>query len=140
VSELIRVQDSSGRGPYRPGFSRRWSDPANQADCIPWWIELGLSIDEGHARCVGDYHFGCAFRTREQLENWFTLRERMALDRLGYRLAFIDPCVIVAETPSQVVFGTTAHLACHRHCRIESRVGRGANAQRPPHTPHSEVQ
>lgn len=121
--EVLRVQDAEGRGPYRPGFSHRWSDP-NGFDCPPWWEELGLGMAEAHARCVSGYHWGCAFTSRKQLEAWFNAKERRALDRLGYRVAFILPSIIAAETPRQIVIGTRAPLSSFRYARIESAAGR----------------
>jgi hypothetical protein len=118
---VIRVQDRFGRGPYRPGMSARWSDP-DGFDCPPWWIELGLGMTEAHERMVGDYAFGCAFRTRDQLEAWFTGREMRALDRLGYRLAAVSADIVLAETPRQIVFGSRAPLSQPlRSCRLTSR-------------------
>jgi hypothetical protein len=106
---VLRVQDSEGRGPYRPGFSHRWSDSAGQI-LMPWWEELGESLEDSLKRMVGPYHWGCGFRTYEQFSNWFSLKEQLALDRLGFSLVAITPTLIVAETPSQVVFGTSRPL------------------------------
>ena len=77
---------------------------------------------EAHERMVGSYHFGCAFRTRSQFDTWFTAREKVALDRLGYRLAAVPADIIIADTPRQVVFGSKTPLSQPlRHCRLTSR-------------------
>lgn len=107
---LVRVQDRHGRGPYRPGLPALWSDYEDGYDCPPWWAELGEPIDVAHERCVGPYHFGCAFRSHDQLARWFNEREQRALDRLGFAVALVKPAVIIAETPRQVVFGSVEPL------------------------------
>jgi len=114
VGPILRVQDSVGRGPYRPGFSYRWSDP-NGPNCPPWWEELGEDMASAHRRFSGDLHYGCGFKDYAQFEAWFSPREQRALDRLGYRLVAIIPDAIIAETPRQVVFGSIRPLAYVSH-------------------------
>ena len=106
---VIRVQDAEGRGPYRPGFSRQWSDAIGPI-CKPWWVELGLSMADAHARMPVGYHYGCGFRSADQLRAWFTNGERKRLNRLGFQVATILPDIVFAETPTQVVFGTREPL------------------------------
>jgi hypothetical protein len=65
---------------------------------------------DAHARLCEGYHYGCGFRSAEQLRAWFTHSERKRLNRLGYRVASIAPDIVVAETPTQVVFGTREPL------------------------------
>lgn len=119
---VIRVQDRFGRGPYRPGVPAQWSDP-NGFDCPPWWIELGIAMEDGHASMNGPYHFGCAFQSRSHLDRWFTGRELRSLDRLGYRLAAVQADIVLFETPRQIVFGSSSPLSSPlRSCRLTSRV------------------
>jgi hypothetical protein len=109
-------------------MSARWSDPQG-FDCPPWWIELGLGFEEAHARMVGPYHFGCAFKSREQLDAWFNAKEQRALDRLGYRLAAVRADIILAETPRQIVFGSRDPLSMPvRACRLTSSAAEGLAA------------
>lgn len=108
---VYRVQDIVGRGPYRPGFSHRWSDP-NGPDNPPWWVEIGETIESAHARCNDPtMHYGCGFDTLDQLHAWFNSRDLRNLDRLGFKMVRIVPDVIVARTPSQVVFGARQRFA-----------------------------
>jgi hypothetical protein len=107
---VLRVQDASGRGPYRPGFSRLWSDP--DGPIVPlWWEEIGQSLEAAHSAMSEEYHWGCGFRTGEQFRAWFSDRELRKLDRFGFYLVRIAPDVIHAETPSQVVFGTVQPMS-----------------------------
>lgn len=108
---ILRVQDSVGRGPYRPGLSHRWADP-NGPDNPPWWIEIGETMEAAHGRMTDlTMHYGCGFDTMDQFHAWFNPRDLRNLDRLGFKLVKIDPDVIVARTPSQVVFGARKHFA-----------------------------
>ena len=107
---VVRVQSADGRGPYRPGFSWRWSDPQGPL-VMPWWEEIGLSMREAHSQLTPEYHWGCGFRTMDQLHSWFTSRELSKLSRLGFAMVRIIPAVVVAETPTQVVFGTVEPLS-----------------------------
>lgn len=111
MTPIYRVQDSVGRGPYRPGFSHRWTDP-DGPECPPWWIEIGESLENAMLRMDDPaLHYGCGFDTLDQLHDWFTGREIRRLDRLGFKLVAFVPHRIVARTPRQVVFGHNSRLA-----------------------------
>lgn len=108
---VYRVQDAVGRGPYRLGLSHRWADP-NGPNNPPWWVEIGETIEAAHARCNDPaMNYGCGFDTLGQLHAWFNSRDLRNLDRLGFKMVRITPDVIVARTPSQVVFGARQHFA-----------------------------
>lgn len=109
IPKILRVQDGEGRGPYRPGLSHRWSaveGPLNP----PWWIETGEDVQAAHARIPAGYHVGCGFRDYRQFHRWFTGAELRRLDRLGFRLVTLIPDIIIADTPTQIVFGCLAPL------------------------------
>ena len=109
---LYRVQDHSGRGPYKPQFSHRWADDAGPI-VKPWWTELGISVQDAIAKLAeipADMHVGCAFRSMDKLREWFTPKELRNLDRFGFYVIQLEPDRIVAETDTQVVFGITKPL------------------------------
>ena len=108
--KLFRVQDHHGRGPYRPGFSRQWADD-DGPDNPPWWVELGLSLQQGLAKCRADRFGGSAFSSMAQLERWFTPTERTRLDGHGFHIVRFRPDYIIAETPTQVLFEQNTPLA-----------------------------
>lgn len=108
---IYRVQDAVGRGPYRPGFSYRWSDPDGPTQ-MPWWIEIGEPIDVAHAKMSDPtLHYGCGFDTLDQMHSWFSRRELRTLDKLGFKLVKIEPDFVIARTPTQVVFGSRKAFA-----------------------------
>lgn len=107
---LWRVQDIDGRGPYRPGFSRYWSS-LDGPTVLPWWTEIGLSLEQAIARIPQNMHGGSAFASLDQLAAWFTAEERERLDAFGFVIVRFRPDKIIAETPTQVVFAQNHPLA-----------------------------
>jgi hypothetical protein len=103
-----RVQDGQGRGPYKPGFSRQWSDGDSGRLNAPWWIELGLPMDAAHdaLKAMPRAHYGCAFRSPEQAKAWFSRSELRRLARLGHHLVPVKVDSILFETPTQLVVGS----------------------------------
>lgn len=49
-------------------------------------------------------HFGCGFRTQEQLRRWFTDDELKKLHSFDYRIVIIIPDKVLAESANQLVF------------------------------------
>jgi len=82
VVHVYRVQDLDGRGPYKPGVSMKWS-----SDCGPILptIHQDFGPDIATAFMPG-WHYGCAFRTLEQVRAWFSIPEVVRLADLGYHL------------------------------------------------------
>jgi len=111
VSErhIFRVQDSEGRGPYRPGFSRFWTDPDGPV-VRPWWDELGIPLAEAVRSLPVGMYSGCGFRSLELLNQWFTPIERERLQAHGFVVVRFKPDRIIAQTPTQVVFAQRAPL------------------------------
>src|SRR5262245_32977094 len=103
-----RVQDSSGRGPWRPGFSRKWCDADGPPHPPPFYEEFGPDVLRlFHSNEWG----GCGCRTKDQLAKWFTTRERYRLMRYGFDVVYIGVDRIIAESENQVVFARTSPLA-----------------------------
>ncbi len=100
---VYRVQDRDGRGPYRPGFSHRWTDDLGPIK-LPFADEFGWSLASIPKRFLPHEVGGCGFRTLDQLYDWFTSRERRQLARLGYVIAYMAIDRVLAESDNQVVF------------------------------------
>lgn len=101
---LYRIQAADGRGPFRPGLSRVWSDggPVLRPPSLverEGWREL---VEQMRASGL---HCGAGCRTRQELRRWFTRAEERRLRKLGYRVVTIEPDVIFAEWPDEVTFG-----------------------------------
>jgi hypothetical protein len=98
------VQDSEGRGPYKPGFSDKWADLdghdfqtfMQEFPSIMSKINLRFSLLGGH--------FGCGFRTMKQLHTWFSGNELKKLEEYGYSIVGINPDDVLAESDKQLVF------------------------------------
>jgi len=100
---VYRVQDHTGRGPWRPGFSRRWCDADGAPHPPPFWEDFGWSMASIPYRFFPGEYTGAGCRTLAQLARWFTPRERRALDRYGYNVVAIEVDRIVGESATQVV-------------------------------------
>lgn len=98
---IYRIQDAEGRGPYKPGFSMRWTDPdADTAARPPYFLEFpDFDFDVLVPGCSG-----CGFRTMDQLLAWFTPREMAVLSRLGYSIVSMQADTVHAESSRQLIF------------------------------------
>lgn len=109
---LLRMQDPSGRGPWRPGFSAKWLDgvrdfslPAVQQDFgVDWKPMIEAAFRRG-------LHIGVAVRGEEKFHQWFTPTERVKLAMLGFRIVDASGCEVLGETDWQVVIGSPDPLA-----------------------------
>lgn len=107
---VYRIQDKDGRGPYKPGFSKHWCDPDARcligAPLFPPYMEEFPDVQDK----INDLfetkggHFGCAFRTTQQLHRWFTDAEIQKLRKYGYSIVIIIPDQVLAESENQLVF------------------------------------
>lgn len=103
MTRVYRIQDAEGRGPYRPGFSGRWTDDDHHRN-PPFYVEFGLPIGSIAKRFKMDESGGCAFRKIDDLTRWFSVPERSKLEGLGYFIASMEVDRIIAESRNQVVF------------------------------------
>ena len=97
---LYRVQDSDGRGPYKPGISHIWSDQDSTAGA-PYFEEFGWQILDTIPQGM---HSGCAFQTMDQLHAWFSQAELNRLLRMGYQIVTVKADGIAAQSDRQTVF------------------------------------
>lgn len=100
-----RIQDASGRGPWRPGFSHQWIDPAKDDTLCPpmmhdfpqWTSQVAKAQREGLA------HFGCCVEGIRGLHRWFTPSELHLLRMFGFRLVDAEPLTPIAVSPYQII-------------------------------------
>ena len=102
METVYRVQDKNGRGPFKPGFTTIWLDDEKDR-----WLES--SIQEFGAAVITNHggpgrHLGCACRSIEDLERWFSRAERKRLKKFGYNLVSMEVNEILAESKNQLVF------------------------------------
>jgi hypothetical protein len=102
---VYRVQDRYGRGPWKPGFSHRWSDPElapGQEELLPVYEEFGLDVFHRLGRA--NEFYGTAVRSPEALCRWFSASEQCRLSALGYSAVSLGVDRILAESKHQLVF------------------------------------
>lgn len=102
---LYRIQDASGRGPWRPGFSVQWIDaekddslcPPMMHDFPEWRRLINRAIDRGYM------HYGCCVRGVRGVHRWFTPAELSRLRGLGFRLVDATALTVICESQSQII-------------------------------------
>jgi len=107
---VLRVQDASGRGPFRPGFTHEWADTVfipGQDPLPPWFAEFGFDLLDSTEH--GE-HVGCAVRTHAQICRWFSAPERARLSALGFSVVETRAGRVLAESENQLVFANRMPL------------------------------
>jgi hypothetical protein len=99
--KVYRIQDETGRGPWKPGFSHLWVEGREDLDnLIPWVMDLGNVIEK--ARWA--MHLGCACESPEKLKRWFTKLEYERLLKYGYNAVEMEVDLILGQSEIQLVF------------------------------------
>lgn len=106
---VFRVQDADGRGPFRPGFSKQWSDAGSTLLRPPTWMEEFGEDAIGRLGRPGEV-FGSGVRTLAGLARWFTPTEAERLHRFGFRAVSVPGCRILAESEHQVLLARSRPL------------------------------
>jgi len=109
---VYRVQDRSGRGPFRPGFSRRWCDDnfTHGMLALPTWLEeFGADLIEKQRK--PEEFYGTAVRDPGALGKWFSPTEQARLVRLHFHVVSMRPTRILAESENQLVFARLLPLS-----------------------------
>lgn len=99
---VFRIQDSEGRGPWRPGLSAAWSNPSRTDIPVPYYVEFPRLKLKSTV-----LHYGCGCNSIEQLTKWFDEYEIRLLSQIGFCLVTILADKVLAESENQVVFATT---------------------------------
>lgn len=113
MSELYRIQDENGRGPWRPGYSHKWvSDDRNAPDFLPPIYEELPSFKRvvTLAHSMG-YHVGVAVHGWTSFSAWFLPDELERLRADGFNVVQCDNVRVFAETPNQILIGSKAPLS-----------------------------
>lgn len=105
---LYRIQDASGRGPWRPGFSLKWIDtekddslcPPMMQDFPEWRRLINRAIDRGYL------HYGCCVRGMAGVHRWFTPAELSRLRGFGFRLVDASGLTVICESKNQIIAGS----------------------------------
>lgn len=101
---VYRVQDATGRGPWRPGLSRLWLEETAPVGRLSESVFDLVTLEE--IRAVRDrYHIGSACRSLDALWEWFTPLESARLAALGFHPVQMRADVVIAESRWQLVIG-----------------------------------
>ena len=103
TATLYRVQHpKDGRGPFRPGLSEFWTDETGPPSLPAIFEEMELDLIT--RREPPGYVKGCAVRTLQHINQWFTPKEQRTLHALGFQIVQLSECEILAESPHQLLF------------------------------------
>jgi len=108
---IYRVQDATGRGPYRPGLSGAWVDADHDRRNPAITQEFTLRIIQSFPR---DASAGCGFFSVAALATWFSVAEQKRLDALGFRVAAIEGATVYAVGDLQIL---AWRRIAFRYCR-----------------------
>ena len=110
------MQDKEGRGPFRPGFSQTWKSN-DGPNLPPFYVEMGWTDPKQlRDKIPPGMHAGCAVDSILGILQWFDRGERRRLYRAGYLVVVFEPDLIVAETPTQVIFANHRPLSGLKGC------------------------
>lgn len=100
MTRVLRLQDVDGRGPFKPGLTKRWIDDDGPPQPAPWLQDFPGLLKKMNE----NGHYGCGVRTMEQLRVWFSPTELVRLRILGYRCVAMTVDKVLAESRHQLVF------------------------------------
>lgn len=105
--KVYRVQAKDGRGPFRPGLTKHWSECNNR----PMAIQDAFGLD-WLKECRKDWMYGCGCLSLKELAVWFSKNERMTLCLMGYQPVEIEADIIIRKrNGEQVIFGCRKSFA-----------------------------
>lgn len=107
-ARIIRVQDSDGRGPWRPGFSHLWTgdDTPTGMTAIFHYPEAMDAAVRANRRGL---HVGCAVYDID-IGKWFSPRDLEKLTSLGFSTVDASRCTVIFSAPGQLLIGSTLPL------------------------------
>jgi hypothetical protein len=109
MTPILRVQDSDGRGPFRPGFTKEWCEHNhNLPSFMQEFPELPSIVHKYHKRGL---HLGTGVRGYDGLKKWFSDSELEKLFSLGFSVVHVTGCAIVCESENQLVFALSKPLS-----------------------------
>ena len=113
VKHVFRVQDSEGRGPFRPGFTKQWIEDTgvDVGTHPPIYWELGIDPRRLGELIPEGMHAGVGCVSEQQLRSWFSRTELRRLFKFGFSVVKFVPDEIIAETPTQVLFAHRTPLS-----------------------------
>lgn len=108
--KILRVQDRNGRGPWRPGFSDRWTDAWRITLPAPIYDEVPNFRNIVNEASKAGLHIGCASRGFKGLALWFSQIELLRLYEYGFQVFDASECDVLAETETQVLLSSKKPL------------------------------
>lgn len=106
---VYRIQDWQGRGPWKPGFSVRWSDSKypEEYSRLPTWMDEFGRVDK---LVLPQEWSGTACSSVEQARLWFTPAEYSRLIYFKYKFVSMLVDRVLAMSDVQLYFARSKPL------------------------------
>lgn len=102
MTQVFRIQDAEGRGPFKPGFSKYWIDADPPSGDMP---DLMTAFGNDWLCDIPPLMYaGTACRSVETLLRWFSPLERERLKEMGYSVVSLRADRIIRENDDQLIF------------------------------------
>lgn len=101
---IYRIQDSEGRGPFKPNYSSRWVVKRPDHDNLLPWMAENRKLAEELLSGKLKKNVGCGCTTLDQLRRWFIKEECKILLKEGYRAYLMEVDEILFQSKVQTVF------------------------------------
>lgn len=98
TTQVVRIQDKKGRGPFAPGVTNKWLDTRNGRGFLPSFF-----MEFPDFRPTGSDNFGCACMTTDQLKLWFSQEEYQKLLKLGFKAVKMNVDEVVRQSDIQCI-------------------------------------
>ncbi|KFI27789.1 hypothetical protein CN97_00820 [Haematobacter massiliensis] len=103
---ILRIQDRTGRGPWRPGCASKWVDAWRTSQLPPIYDDVHdfrKIVSGAHGAGL---HIGCAVRGMDGLGKWFSPMELSRLITQGFGVVDASGCDVLAETEHQLLIAS----------------------------------
>lgn len=107
---VYRIQDSEGRGPFKPGFSDQWVEFREDLfNLRPAYADFDGYVETVKQLKKKGLYLGIATETPEQLRRWFTVTEYLKLLGMGYKCYKVHKCHIAHKSDIQIIIARKCH-------------------------------
>jgi hypothetical protein len=106
---IYRIQDSEGRGPFKPGFTHLWIDKERQPFPPPFTEhpKFASVVKRAHSKGL---HLGAAVIGWPSLARWFSTDELFRLYERGYWIVDARGCTVELYDDFQVLVSSPLPL------------------------------
>lgn len=107
---IYRIQDTDGRGPWKPGFGDKWVINRNDHEnLLPIMQEFDLRQLKFYIKM--GFHVGCGCPSLSLLKRWIIAEEYVTLKSYGYRAVSLKVDHVIEESKTQLIFARSIPIS-----------------------------